>query len=82
MNELAHFSGHPFSVFYSPWMSKNRRRDLSGEEQHVLDHGHIEVLSRPEDIARCNQAILQHHYLHDSTLVGEHMRYAFLYKGQ
>ena len=63
-------------------MSKNRSRDLSAEEQHVLEHGHIEVLSQPEDIARCNQAIVQHHYLQDATLVGEHMRYAFVYKGQ
>ena len=63
-------------------MSKNRGQELSDEEQHVLDHGHIEVLSRPEDIARCDQAILDHHYLHDATLVGEHLRYAFVYKGR
>jgi len=47
-----------------------------------LEQGHIRLLSSPEDIARCNEAIVQHHYLHDATLVGEHMRYAFVYKGQ
>jgi len=46
-----------------------------------LEQGHIRLLSSPEDIARCNEAIVQHHYLHDATLVGEHMRYAFVYKG-
>jgi len=63
-------------------MSKNRRHKLSADEQHVLEHGHLRLLSSPEDIARCDQAIIQHHYLHDVTLVGEHLRYAFLYKGQ
>jgi hypothetical protein len=63
-------------------MSKHKRRDLSAEEQHVLEHGHLRLLTSPEDIARCDQAIRQHHYLHDVTLVGEHLRYAFIYKGQ
>jgi len=63
-------------------MSKNKRRELSAEEQHVLKHGHLRLLTSPEDIARCDQAIVKHHYLHDVTLVGEHLRYAFVYKGQ
>jgi hypothetical protein len=63
-------------------MSKHKRRDLSEEEQHVLDHGHIRLLSAPADIARCDQAIVEHHYLHNVSLVGEHLRYAFIYKGR
>lgn len=63
-------------------MSKNKRRDLSLDERHVLEHGHLRLLTSPEDIARCDQAIVQHHYLHEVTLVGEHLRYAFVYKGQ
>jgi hypothetical protein len=63
-------------------MSKSKRRELSADEQHVLDHGHLRLLTTKEDIARCDQAILQHHYLHDVTLVGEHLRYAFVYKGR
>jgi hypothetical protein len=63
-------------------MSKNKRRDLSPDEQHVLEHGHIRLLTSAEDIARCDEAIVEHHYLQDVTLVGEHLRYAFVYKGQ
>jgi len=33
-------------------------------------------------VARCDQLIVQHHYLHNVTLVGEHLRYAFSYRGQ
>jgi hypothetical protein len=62
-------------------MSKRKRRDLPPDERHVLEHGHLRLLTCPADIARCDQAIVQHHYLHDVTLVGEHLRYAFVYKG-
>lgn len=63
-------------------MSKSKRRELSAEEQHVLDHGHIRLVRSAEDIARCDQAIVEHHYLHNVSLVGEHLRYAFIYKGR
>jgi hypothetical protein len=63
-------------------MSKNKRRDFCAEEQHVLKHGHLRLLTSPEDIQRCDQAIIQHHYLHSVSLVGEHLRYAFIYKGR
>ena len=63
-------------------MSKSKRRELSAEEQQVLDHGHIRLLSSPEDMARCDRAIIEHHYLHNVSLVGEHLRYAFAYKGR
>jgi hypothetical protein len=39
-------------------------------------------LTTSEDIARCNQLIQEHHYLHDATLVGEHLRYAIVYQGR
>jgi len=63
-------------------MGKHHRRDPSPDEQHVLDHGHLRRLSSPEEVARCDQLIVEHHYLHDVTLVGEHLRYAFVYRGQ
>lgn len=63
-------------------MSTKKRPDLSPDEQHVLEHGHIRLLICPEDIIRCDQAIIKHHYLHNVTLVGEHLRYAFVYKNQ
>lgn len=63
-------------------MSKTKRRELSAEEQHILDHGHIRLLNSPQDVARCDEAIVEHHYLHNVSLVGEHLRYAFTYKGR
>lgn len=63
-------------------MGKHKRRELSADEQHILEHGHLQLLSRPEEIARCDQTIINHHYLHDVTLVGEHLRYAFVYRGK
>ena len=61
-------------------MGKPKRRDPSPDEQHVLQHGYLRLLTSPEEVARCDQAIVEHHYLHDVTLVGEHLRYAFVYK--
>jgi len=63
-------------------MGKSKRRDLSAEEQHVLAHGHVQLLNSPKEIARCDQVIVEHHYLHDVSLVGEHLRYALIYKGR
>ena len=63
-------------------MCKTKRRDLSADEQPILEKGHLRLLTSPDDIARCDQAIVEEHYLHNVTLVGEHLRYAFIYKGQ
>ena len=70
------------AVFYAAGMSKKQRRDLSPDEQHILEHGRLQLLTHPEELARCDQAILEHHYLHNVTLVGEHLRYALLYRGR
>jgi hypothetical protein len=63
-------------------MSKSKRRDLSPEEQHILEHGHLQLLTSKKDMARCDRAIVEHHYLHTVSVVGEHLRYGFVYKGQ
>lgn len=63
-------------------MSKTQRRDLAADEQHVLEHGHLRWLTSTAELARCDELIVQHHYLHDVTLVGEHLRYAFVYRDQ
>ena len=63
-------------------MSKSKRPQVSPDEQRVLEHGRIELLTSPRDTAQCDEAILKHHYLHNVSLVGEHLRYAFIYKGQ
>ena len=63
-------------------MCKKKRRDISTNERQILENGHLRLLNSPEDIGRCDQAIVEHHYLHNVTLVGEHLRYAFISKGQ
>jgi len=63
-------------------MCKKKRRDLSTDEQHILEHCHLRLLTCAEDIGRCDQSIIEHHYLHNITLVGEHLRYALIYQGQ
>jgi hypothetical protein len=63
-------------------MSKSKRRELTADEQHVLEHGRLRLLTSPEEIARCDQAITDHHYLQGVTLVGEHLRYAFVHRGR
>jgi hypothetical protein len=63
-------------------MSKSKCRDLCPDERHVLEHGHLQPLTSPEEIAHGDQFVVDHHYLHNVSLVGEHLRYAFIYKGQ
>ena len=63
-------------------MAKSKRPRLSADEQHVLEHAQVRLLSSPEDAARCDQLIIEHHYLHDATLVGEQLRYAVTYQGR
>ena len=63
-------------------MSKSKRRDVTAAEQHLLEHGQLRLLASAGDTKKCDELIVQHHYLHSCTLVGEHRRYAFVYKGK
>ena len=63
-------------------MAKAKRRQLSAAEQQILEHLQVRRLTSPKDKARCDELILEHHYLHDATLVGEQLRYAATYKGR
>ena len=63
-------------------MAQTKRKDLTPDEQDVLDRVQVRLLSKPDDVARCDELIFEHHYLHDATLVGEHLRYAVTYKGK
>ena len=47
-----------------------------------MDHLQVRLLTSPKDRARCDALIVQHHYLHDATLVGEQLRYVATYRGQ
>jgi predicted transposase YbfD/YdcC len=62
--------------------TKMRFRRPTPDEQTVLREMSIKLLVRPEDIARCDQLLIEQHYLHSSHLVGEHLRYALIWKGQ
>ena len=63
-------------------MAKRKHRFVSAQEQDILEKSHLRLLTSPEDIARCDQAIVEHHYLHQVCLVGEHLRYGLIYQGQ
>lgn len=63
-------------------MGKSKRIRLEAAEQDILDHLHVVVLHDKEEVARFDQLIVEHHYLHDATLVGEHVRYVAVYRGQ
>ena len=59
-------------------MRTRKHRDLSTDEQHILEHCHLRLLSSAPDSARCDQLIVEHHYLHSADLVGEQWRYALV----
>src|SRR6266446_8266174 len=63
-------------------MPKAKRRRVSADEQGILEHLQVRLLTSRKDIARCDELIVEHHYLHDATLVGEQLRYVASYKGR
>lgn len=69
-------------VFQPPGMGKSKRPQLEASEQEVLDQVRVVPLTDGADVAKCDQLIVEHHYLHDATLVGEHLRYAAVHRGQ
>ena len=42
----------------------------------------VKLLVRPQDLQKCDQLLIEHHYLHSAQLVGEQLRYAVTWKGQ
>ena len=63
-------------------MAKSKRPKLTANEQDVLDHLQVRLVTSPKDKARCDQLIVEHHYLKNATLVGEQLRYVATYQGQ
>lgn len=51
-------------------------------EHDILDNLQVVELTEPDQVQRCDTLLTEHHYLHDATLVGEHMRYAAVHRGQ
>ncbi|MEI7733788.1 MAG: ISAs1 family transposase [Verrucomicrobiota bacterium] len=63
-------------------MTNSNRRQVSVDEQAILDHLQVRLLTSAKEIARGDQLIVAHHYLHDATLVGEQLRYVATYQGR
>jgi len=63
-------------------MAKLKRRKPSADEQPVLDGLQVRLLTSPQDKARFDKLIVEHHYLKNATLVGEQLRYVATYKGR
>ena len=57
-------------------------RRPSADEQTVLRQMEVRLLVRPQDLARCDQILVEEHYLHSAQLVGEHLRYAVVWQGR
>lgn len=57
-------------------------RRPTADEQTVLREMHLQLLVAPKDLQKCDQILIQEHYLHSAQLVGEQLRYAVLWKGQ
>jgi hypothetical protein len=59
-----------------------RFRRPTTDEQTVLREMQVRLLVAPKDICRCDQILIEEHYLHSAQLVGEQLRYAVIWKGQ
>jgi len=62
--------------------SKVRFRRPTADEQIVLSQMTVKLLERPQDTRKCDQILVEHHYLKSAKLVGEQLRYAVTWKGQ
>jgi hypothetical protein len=60
---------------------KRRFQHPTPEEQDILDHLVVRPIP-PEEYARFDALLVEHHYLKSALLVGEHMRYVASYKGE
>jgi len=61
--------------------TKIRYRQPTADEQHVLEHLTVRAL-QPREVERFDQLLVQHHYLKNASVVGEHLRYVATYQGQ
>ena len=61
---------------------KSGFRRPTADEQTVLREMHLKLLVAPKDIQKCDQILIQEHYLHHAQLVGEQLRYGVFWKGQ
>jgi len=62
--------------------TKANFRRPSASEQLVLERFQVRLLTESEELQRCDELIVEHHYLHTAILVGEHLRYVATYQGE
>lgn len=62
-------------------MVKPKFRRPEAEEQHVLDHLTVRLIT-PQERPRYQALMEEHHYLHSHQLVGEQLCYVATYRGQ
>lgn len=62
-------------------MSKSRLVLTDAAEAAVVEQVQVRLV-RPEEEARWNQLMIQHHYLKSAQMVGEQLRYVAEYQGQ
>jgi Druantia protein DruA/DDE_Tnp_1-associated/Transposase DDE domain len=60
---------------------KARYRRPTEDEQQVLEGLRVELV-RPEEMAQCKALLEKEHYLHSAQVVGEHLSYVAVWKGQ
>jgi predicted transposase YbfD/YdcC len=63
-------------------MARTQRKPVSLDEQTILEGLQVRPLTGSDDLARCDEHIVAEHYLHEATLVGEHLRYAATFQGR
>src|ERR1035438_5916229 len=61
--------------------NKIRHRQPTADEQHVLEHLAVRLV-QPHEVERFDRLIVQHHYLKNACVVGEHIRYVATDQGQ
>jgi hypothetical protein len=73
----------PSGIFYASGMMQNktRHRQPTADEQHVLEHLTVRPV-RSHEVERFDRLIVEHHYLKNARVVGEHVRYVATYQGQ
>ena len=64
-------------------MAKKRKafRRPDEEEQAILEGMSVRLIT-PEERQHFDELVVEHHYLKNATLVGEHMRYVATYEGE
>lgn len=58
-----------------------RFRQPTPDEQEILIHLVVEPVP-PDQVERFDQEVVQHHYLKNAQVVGQHLRYVATYRGQ